>query len=162
MKINIYSRLFMTLLAASLLVPASVFAQVAFSDRPSEITSLQASANECATTQGMTVCLNALSLAEMFRKRNAYSENSFESITLNAVELLPLHMLAQLYLRDADKSTACEYARRGETQIVEISEQSRRLSEQDPEAFQSIDNTLLQLDGLKTQFSEVQAYCPGT
>ena len=153
--------LFLIFLAAALRTPDTVFAQVEFSNPSPEIASLQASVNECATTQSMTICLNALSHADMLRRKSEYVENSFESITLNAVELLPLYMLARLYLRDAEKSTSCGYAQLGEKLIVEISEQTRLLSEQDPEAFKNVDNTLVQIDGLKTQFADVQAYCPG-
>ena len=152
-------RRFSIFFSMMLSAPSAAFAQINFSNPAAELTSAESSLNACAERQEVTLCLNALSHARMLRSASVHRELSADRIMANAVEILPLYMLSQLYLRDGDALTACDYANSGEALIYEITESIGGLMKQDPGAFKNPDKTISELSGLREPFDEVLTGC---
>ena len=146
-----------TIFAAMVSVPAS--AQINFSEESSRLASIEGSVNDCATKQGVTICLNALAHARMLRQGIAAEGESADKIMIETVELVPLYVLARLSQLDGDMATACAYATEGEAQLLEIALMTERLAAKDPGAFQGTEKTFSGLGQLRQRYGEVQVAC---
>ena len=153
----------MLILALSLTGPMTAQrtaqAQITFSQKTAELEALEVSVNNCAARQLIPSCLEALSRTHILQISHGDSEDSADKIMRNAVMLLPLYMLAQLYDRKGRQDVSCGYALSGERQLHRLLRDTDSLMAQDPAAFKNIDKTKRGLQDFQAQFDEVLAQC---
>ena len=133
-----------------LTAPTFAQAQIDFSQETPEFERLEARVNDCAKQQTISSCHQALGQTHILQISHGAAENSSDRIMRNAVMLLPLNMLAQLYKRKGRLEVSCGYAQSGERQLHILLKDLDSLMTQDPSAFKNIDN-------LKRDLKEVQA-----
>lgn len=153
----------MLILALILTAPMSAQmtaqAQITFSETTAELEALEVSVNNCATRQLISSCLEALSRTHVLQISHIDSENSADKIMRNAVMLLPLYMLGELYNREGRQDISCGYALSGERQLHRLLRDTDSLMAQDPAAFKNIDKTKRGLQDFQAQFDEALARC---
>lgn len=134
-------------------------AQINFGKPSSETAMLQDSVNSCAEKQTRTICLNALAHIRLMRAKSKTSPQTADSIMLDAVELVPLYVLARLYELDNDYAQGCAFARMGQTHTANIVSDAARLTAEDPEAFRNLDQSLSELAMLGDNFTDILVGC---
>lgn len=77
----------------------------------------------------------------------------------NAVMLLPLYMLAELYDRKDRHEVSCGYAKSGERQLQRLLRDLDTLMAQDPSAFKNIEALKRDLQDVQARFNRVLAEC---
>lgn len=151
------------ILAFGLMAPMSAQmtaqAQITFSEKTAELEALEASVNDCAARQVISACYAALSRTHVLQNSYVDSEDSADRIMRNAVMLLPLYMLAELYNRDGRQDVSCGYALSGERQLHRLLRDLDRLLTKDPAAFKNIDKTQRGLQDFQARFDKALARC---
>lgn len=134
-------------------------AQINFSEETPRLAAIEASVNDCAMKQEMTVCLNALAHARMLRRGIVAEPMSADRVMMETVELVPLYVLSRRAQMDGDKKAACDYAGEGEARLLEIALMTELLAVEDPTAFKRVERTFAGLGALRERYDEVLAGC---
>lgn len=137
----------------------SAKAQIDFGIKTENVLELEERVNKCAAEQTISVCFSALSRAHVMQISYADTEYDAERIMRNAVILLPLHMLAQLYEREGRDDVSCGFAQSGERQLHKLLADIDRLMAKDPTAFKNIDKTKNGLKDVQDYFDKVLKNC---
>ncbi|MEP3890781.1 MAG: hypothetical protein ABJN69_09950 [Hellea sp.] len=145
--------------AATLTTPLSAQAQINFSQKTPELKRLEARVNDCAKQQTLSSCHQALGQTHILQTSHGTTDNSSDRIMRNAVMLLPLNMLAQLYKRKGRSEVSCGYAQSGERHLKRLLRDLDSLMAQDPSAFKNIDSLKRDLKDVQAKFEPLLKRC---
>lgn len=146
-------------LALFLLEPLSVQAQIIFGEKTAELEQLETIVNLCSKQQTISSCHAALSRSHVIQLTESSSPDPAMPIMRNAVMLLPLYMLAELYEHEDRQDLSCGFAQSGKRQLDRLFRDIDTLMAKDSLAFKNIDETKHGLSDIGSRFDKVLQQC---
>lgn len=146
-------------LVVILILPETGQAQITFSQKTAETESLEARVNQCTEKQTISLCLGALSRTHVLQLSHNNTPDTADTLMRNAVMLLPLYVLAELYNHEDREDLSCGFAQSGDRQLNILLQDIDTLMARDPDAFKNIETTKSGLVDIGARFDKVLAQC---